>query len=280
MYRKIFTGVAGAVMMSLALSGCNSNAVEASLAVSVPEVTFPADAEQGLTGTESNNDTPLIANDPIVDEPSGSEEGNSANEMPGADTNTSPSYEDIEHLLPEGMEIPEGLVLSLPPTMTRAGLEDGADVPLVVMGEKLSFEGQGPVMLDGEVFVPVVGIFDNVNPIYPFITAWDGDTVTIRNPHVTVTITEVPGQDSTFEHRITRPFPGFMPVVPRIPAQRINGEFMLPLQPIAEAIGIEFEWVEERDEVHLFIILEGFGIAVSSNDGTVISFRPPNPFVY
>jgi len=279
MNRKIFTGIAGVIVMLLALSGCNSNGGETSPEISAPEINSQHEAENPAN-TASNNEAPPTENDSTENHSPGNGESISTDEALETNANTLPSHEDIERLFPEDMEIPEGLVISLPPTMISVGLADGADVPLVAMGERLIFDGQGPVMLDGEVFVPVLGIFDNLNPTYPFITAWDGDTVTIRNPHVTVTITEIPGQDSSFEHRLTISFPSFTPVTPRVSAQRINGEFMLPLQSIAEAIGIEFEWVEERGEVHIFMILEGFGLAVSNSDGTAISLRPPNPFVY
>jgi len=256
MHKKIFVGIVGAILL-FALSGCGSNIGDANSTVSLP------------TSDESSTTHISAVN----------EENNEVVEMPEPYTYSLPSLEGVEHLLSEGMEIPEGLVASLPPTQIRVGLADGVNVPLVVMGERLTFEGQGPVMLGGEVFVPVLGVFDNVNPVYPFVTTWDEYTVTIRNPHVTVTITEVPGGDATFEHRLTIPFPGFTPVIPTLPAQRIDGEFMLPLRPIAEAIGVELEWVEESGEVHIFIILEGFGMAFQGDDGTMIMLRPPNPFV-
>jgi len=283
MHKKYLLGIVGVTVLFLTLSGCSSNAGDANAAAPVPQINSQiAEEQNSLSGTSTNNESAPAAYD-SSDNGENNITDNTSSPIKAEQnhpTDTSSNHDDIKHLLPEGIEIPEGLVLSLPPTQISVGLADGADVPLVVMGERFIFDGQGPVMLGGEVFVPVSGVFDNVNPVYPFITTWDGDTVTIRNPHVTVSISEIPGHDATFEHQLSRPFPGFTPVVPSQTAQRINGEFMLPLQPIAEAIGLEFEWVEERGEVHIFIILEGFGIAVSGNNGDTMMLRPPNPFVY
>ncbi|MCL2386062.1 MAG: copper amine oxidase N-terminal domain-containing protein [Defluviitaleaceae bacterium] len=267
MHKKLLIGIVGAATL-LSLFGCGSNS----------DGTIVR-AEQNPSVNSPTSNMPITTPAPTPIASSINEERNEAIEESVPENFDLPAMTDDERRIRGIFEIPEGFILNTPPTQVHVGLADGAYAPLVVMGERLTFDGQGPVMLGGEVFVPVFGVFDGVNPVFPFVTSWEGDIVTIRNPHVTITITEVTGGDATFEHILTPSFSGFRPVVPSLPAQRINGEFMLPLRPIAEAIGVEFEWVEERGEVHLFIIVDGISMGFQDEDGVIVSMRAPNPFI-
>ena len=125
-----------------------------------------------------------------------------------------------------------------PATEVEIPDEDGSEVKLIVSSKVLTFDGQQPVVKDGEVLVPVHGIFEhllgaNGQTDAPFTVKWDEttSTATIHNSWYTVVVTEgkqtftCKGKDSD-EKSIT----------PDVPPQRINETFMLPLKAIAEAI--------------------------------------------
>ena len=112
-------------------------------------------------------------------------------------------------------------------------------INVIVSGKKLVFEGQQPVLKDGEVMVPVFGVFENLygangNKESPFTVNWDNKTSTATIKNRWYTVVAVSGeQDFTCNgNRI-------MPIVPQ---QMIDGVFMLPLTAIAQAIDATVEW--------------------------------------
>ena len=166
----------------------------------------------------------------------------------------------------------DDLVLSIPPTQAQINLPDGAVVPIIIHGNRLYHE-QSPVMLGGEVFVPVFGVFERVNQTYPFTVTVSVDSqITIRNEHAIITLTE--GETTLSSVFITHP--GSSTITLEHPPQSINGILMLPLRPIIEAIGVELEWHEESGSVHLFTP----AISISTAAGSVRqTFRSANPYI-
>ncbi|MCL2400607.1 MAG: copper amine oxidase N-terminal domain-containing protein [Defluviitaleaceae bacterium] len=181
----------------------------------------------------------------------------------------------------------DGFVRRVPATLVQIGLEDGEEVTLVVSGNELVFDGQHPFMQNDEVFVPVYGVFEYLEmsewshnaeewlPITPFTVAWhEGtSTVTLRNQHVVVTVTE---GEPTIGIVYTAPQAPDPPIPVSNPSlQRINGEIMIPLRPIAEAFDAEIEWDEATGRLHIFY--GNYTLGTMDEDGTMLSFRHKNP---
>jgi len=140
-------------------------------------------------------------------------------------------------------------VTYVPATTVEITAADDTEVRLIVSGKELTFDGQKPVVKDGEVFIPVLGVFEHLtgahgNTEAPFTVKWDeaATTVTIQNKWVTVIITK--GEQSfTYKGQS---------ISPAEPPQTINGTFMLPLKAIAEAMDVSLEWDEAAGTVSIF----------------------------
>ena len=124
-----------------------------------------------------------------------------------------------------------------------------ADAKVIVSGKEITFANQGAVIKDGEVFVPVVGVFEhldgaNENKDAPFTVNWDDQTstATIKNRWYAVTV--VSGEQAfTCNGKM---------VTPAAPPQTINGVFMLPLAAIAKAIDATTHWDESTSTISMF----------------------------
>ncbi|MDR3239533.1 MAG: copper amine oxidase N-terminal domain-containing protein [Clostridiales bacterium] len=121
-------------------------------------------------------------------------------------------------------------LLETPVSTTEIVISDdsGTKVKLIVSGKELMFDGQQPIVKDGEVFVPVYGVFENLdgangNQDAPFTVKWDEttSTATIRNTWYNVTVTA-------------------------------NDLFMIPLLEVAEAIDATVEWDETAKTMSVF----------------------------
>jgi hypothetical protein len=179
--------------------------------------------------------------------------------------------------IPEDLNIPEGMELVIPPTLVEINLNDGDEVKLTVANKKLTFNGQQPVMKGGEVFIPVNGVFEylieNSNEVTPYIVTMDesSSTVTIKNSEFTIKIIE---GEKTFTSSYKINGRGELQnetITPNPPQQRINGEFMLPLKAIAEAIGAVVKWDEATGTVSMFYDL--YLLSIGDKDGKQYNFR-------
>jgi hypothetical protein len=136
-----------------------------------------------------------------------------------------------------------------PATDIEITVDNGTEVKIIVSDEELSFDGQQPIVKDGEVLVPVLGVFEhllgaNENTDAPFTVKWDEatSTATIRNSWYTVVI--IKG-----EHTFTC---NNKSLDTSVPLQTINGVFMLPLKAIAEAMGVTVEWNQTTKAISVF----------------------------
>ena len=249
MYKKLFIGIIGAMVL-FALSGCGSNS---DVVNSTREETAAATTviEQNLSvNSSTSNEAPT----------------NNA-----SSDNTRSRY----------LDVPEGYEIATPPTEVQIGLANGTEIPLIVSGTELAFDGQRPIIKNGEVFVPLFGVFEhmvipaNWQGISSFTTTWDEQTstVTIRNSVAIVTITAGDTTLSLVNVGAAQPL-----IMPSSPIQRtLNGELMLPLMPVAEALMACVVWDDNRGQLHLFFssyIVGGMG-----EDGEMISIRPINPYI-
>jgi hypothetical protein len=115
-----------------------------------------------------------------------------------------------------------------PATETPITPDEGTAVTLIVSGKKLTFDGQQPIAKDGEVFVPVYGVFENLygandNKDAPFTVKLDETTriVTVRNAWYNVTVTA-------------------------------NDLSMIPLLEVAKAIDATVEWDKDAQTISVF----------------------------
>jgi len=147
----------------------------------------------------------------------------------------------------------------IPPTWVEITAQDGTEVKLIVSGKELTIDGQPPIVKDGEVFVPIHGVFEHVTGAYgdtsaPFMVNWDAaaSTATITNSWFTVIIKQ---GEQNFTLNIRSQGASSISnesITPDSPAQIINGELMLPLKAITEAIDMILEWDEQARAVSIF----------------------------
>ena len=123
------------------------------------------------------------------------------------------------------------------------------EAKVIVSGKEIAFGSQAAIIKDGEVFVPVMGVFEhldgaNGNKNAPFFVNWDDTTATatIRNQWYTVIATSGEQGFTCNGNRVTS----------AAPPQTINGELMLPLTAIAKAIDATAQWDDENSAISIF----------------------------
>ena len=123
------------------------------------------------------------------------------------------------------------------------------EAQLIVSGKAITFDGQGAIIKDGEVFVPVIGVFEhlygaNENKDSPFTVNWDEGTATatIKNRWYTVIVTS---EGQTFTCNGNQ-------IAFTVPPQKIDGTLMLPLRAIAEAMDVSVVWDAATSTVNIF----------------------------
>ena len=173
------------------------------------------------------------------------------------------------------------------PTAVYIGMEDGTPVTIILQGRELQFDDSGPVMLGGEVFVPVYGVFEYMEffGVTNFAVGWD-EVVSTRDLGSVVNIVTIANSDriiTVTEGELVVSAEGVSPLVPdwyvlaSQPAQWINGNFMIPLRPIAEAMSVVVEWHQETGNVHMF--MSRLSVISYDADGEQVGVRVANPYV-
>jgi len=103
----------------------------------------------------------------------------------------------------------------------------------------VSFERQGPVMIDGRVLVPLRGVFERLG----FTVRWDSAarrvTLTRESDVVIVTIGSSTFTTNGVSHRLD------------VPAQTIRGSTMLPIRTILESVDTIVRWDNRRQRVDI-----------------------------
>lgn len=105
--------------------------------------------------------------------------------------------------------------------------------------ERMTFEDQKPVVIDGRTLIPVRGLFESYH--FNYTVDWNGDTstATLSNGVITVEITI--GKQEIYKNGAA--------VALDVPAQIINGRTMIPLRAVAEAFDLNVEWDGETRSV-------------------------------
>lgn len=143
---------------------------------------------------------------------------------------------------------------SAPVTALETGLEDGTEVKLIVSGQEL--ENHRAVIIGGEALISdhsyIFGSLKDAGGIenagfwtgFSVDTALNRESAFIENSQYSVKIVE--GEYSFICNDKTIPL--------TVPAQKINGQFMVPLKAIAEAINANVEWDEATQTISFFYI--------------------------
>jgi len=138
-----------------------------------------------------------------------------------------------------------------------------SDIPVLVDGQRVVFDGAQPVIVDERTLVPVRGVFEHMG----FTVDWDevtgtafltrpGDVVTIRSGDAFFVINGEP----------------YSPVVA---PQIINERFMLPIRAIAEATGADVDWIAETRTVVITTQLSPGQLPPSGDDNVPPGTDPP-----
>ena len=127
------------------------------------------------------------------------------------------------------------------------------DIRVVVNGEEVVFEGQGPVVVDGRTLVPVRGVFEALG----FGVNWDS-----RMGLVTLTrLNNLTGHSERITLRMgdAQFMVNWYPMTRdmEVPLQAINGRTMVPLRAPLESVGYRLSWDSSTRVISVFPELTG-----------------------
>jgi len=120
--------------------------------------------------------------------------------------------------------------------ITTAYAQD--NIRIQVNGEEIIFNDQQPIIQDGRVLIPVRGVFDALG----YDISWDSSEqrVSLTAQDGTVASFTIGGTSITVISQ-TR-MPRIQIITMDVPAQIINGNTMIPLRAVADAIGADVQW--------------------------------------
>jgi len=105
-------------------------------------------------------------------------------------------------------------------------------VTVQVDGVVVEFEGQQPIMEEGRVLVPVRGVFEHMG----FEVGYDKGLAELTNEDFRILIAH--GEDTfTVNGEV---------ITPDVPQRVVDGQMLLPLRAVAEAVGAEPVWDAEN----------------------------------
>jgi len=130
-------------------------------------------------------------------------------------------------------------MMAVAPLVIFAGVGVSGPVNVIVNSRQVKFPDQEPLIIDGRVFVPVRGTFEEMG----FYVQWckDSQIATLANADTYIFIAAnhtsflVNGEE----------------VTPDVPQQLVNGHLMLPLRAIAEAAYVCVEWDRRNRTVRI-----------------------------
>ena len=103
-------------------------------------------------------------------------------------------------------------------------------INVTINGQRVNFDDQGPVIVDGRTFVPVRGVFEELGFDVGWSNATQTATLTRGSQEVSITV-----GDSTFTAN------GEIRHLDA-PARLIGGRTMLPIRAVLESVGYEVDW--------------------------------------
>ena len=120
------------------------------------------------------------------------------------------------------------ILLSLATGLVIANEND--NITVTVDGTPITFEDQGPVIVNGRTLVPVRGVFETMG----FSVAWENDTQTATltkdSDVVIIIIDNIVFASNGVGYEL------------EVPAQIIGGRTMLPIRAVLESVGYSLDW--------------------------------------
>jgi len=115
-----------------------------------------------------------------------------------------------------------------------------ADIHVTINGERVTFDGQAPVVVNDRVLVPARGVFQQLG----FDVAWDpyARQVTLTGTDATIVLTV--GSRFFRTNGVTHTL--------SVPVQIINDTTMLPIRPVLESAGFHVGWDETSRTVLIY----------------------------
>ena len=111
------------------------------------------------------------------------------------------------------------------------------EIIVEIDGQRVIFEDQGPVLIDGRVLVPVRGVFEHLGYTPYWDEAAQAATLTDGVNTIVITIGQATFLTNGVEHTLD------------VPAQTIGGRTMIPLRHVLESVGMTLEWDDARNAV-------------------------------
>jgi len=147
------------------------------------------------------------------------------------------------------MNIDKGVLMKFVSFVIILALCTGVAVPfayadesvnVLINGRQLSFDGQGPIIVNGRALVPVRGVFEALG----FRVRWNGDTRTAAISKGTDVITITIGNAFFTINGIQRPLD--------VPAQVVRGRTVIPIRLPLESVDHSFRWNSSSRTVEIF----------------------------
>ena len=98
--------------------------------------------------------------------------------------------------------------------------------------ERIVFDDQTPVIVDGRTMIPVRGLFESYH--FNYLVDWNSETSTASLSNSIITVDITIGSQEIYKNG--------SPITLDVPAQIINGRTMIPLRAVAEAFELNVEW--------------------------------------
>ena len=148
---------------------------------------------------------------------------------------------------------------------TPAAEAEQAAINVVVNGSAIPFPGQGPVRREGQILVPLRGVFEKLGASVQF----EKGTKTIVAVKGETTITLRVGDANGFVNGFPRPL--------AVPAEIRGGATLVPLRFISEALGAKVKWDAERRVAEVTTIGKDVAIPVAAGATPIVAATPPPP---
>jgi len=121
---------------------------------------------------------------------------------------------------------------------------------------ELTFSGQQPIVMDNEVLVPILGVFEylegaNGAKSMSYKVTWDAVTFTANIGNNFDNVTIKAGEEA---FTLNGSYFGRQTVSAPVPLQKIGGQYMMPLIAIAKSMGKTVIWNEESRTIQIYQI--------------------------
>lgn len=139
------------------------------------------------------------------------------------------------------------LVMAITAVMSTTAVNAEDDVKVVVDGEQVVFEDQGPVIIDERTLVPIRAVMEKLGKT----VEWNGDLqqAIVYDEYITVKLTL---NSNIMVNEVKDPITGEVFAFDTeldVAPQLINDRTCLPIRAVVEAFGIAVDWDQEAQSV-------------------------------